>query len=152
MLVLSRKEKERILFPTLGITVEVVRTGANKVQLGIDAPREIRIIRDELNDFAETELRSRSISEFRESEVRCELESAGKSIDRAQKQIRQGNCDQAGEALEQALLSLRQLESQFAAADCKPEPAHCIGESRAGYRVVSKSLAQIVDECLRIYF
>lgn len=146
MLVLSRKQNERILFPTLGITVEVLRAGTNKVQLGIDAPREIRVIRDELNEFPETELRSKPVSEFREPELRRELESAAKAIHRAQNQIIQGNGEFAGEALEQALRSLRQLEARFETVDQNHEPAQCIGEARARYHVDSKSLAQLVDE------
>lgn len=152
MLVLSRKEKERILFPTLGITVEVIRTGANKVQLGIDAPREIRVIRDELNAFSETGLRPRPVSDVCELEVRRELESASMAIHLAQNQIRQGLSDQAGDALEQAMQFLRKLETRFEAMDRCDKPAHCVGESRATYRIDSKSLAQLVDECFRLHF
>ena len=48
MLVLSRRESDKILFPTLGITVEVVRISGNAVRLGVDAPKEIRVLRGEL--------------------------------------------------------------------------------------------------------
>ena len=146
MLVLSRKQNERILFPTLGITVEVLRAGANKVQLGIDAPREIRVIRDELHEFREAELHSMPVNEFREPEIRRELELAAQAIHRAQKQIIQGNGQRAGEALDQALRTMRQVEARFETAGQNHEPAQCIGEARARYHVDSKSLAQLVDE------
>jgi len=47
MLVLSRKEHERI---RLGrdIVVTVVRVSGDKVRLGIEAPPEVLILRDEL--------------------------------------------------------------------------------------------------------
>jgi carbon storage regulator len=47
MLVLSRKPGERILIGD-EIAVTVVRVGPNTVRLGIDAPRNMNIVRDEL--------------------------------------------------------------------------------------------------------
>lgn len=47
MLVLSRKPGERILIGD-NVTVTIVRIGPNTVRLGIDAPREMNIVREEL--------------------------------------------------------------------------------------------------------
>lgn len=47
MLVLSRKPGERILIGD-DIAVTIVRIGPNTVRLGIDAPREMNIVREEL--------------------------------------------------------------------------------------------------------
>ncbi len=51
MLVLSRKETQRI---RLGddIVITVVRIGGDKVRLGIEAPREMLVLRDELEPLA----------------------------------------------------------------------------------------------------
>jgi len=48
MLVLSRREKEKVLFPTLGISIEVLRVRGNAAKIGIDAPAEIPVLRHEL--------------------------------------------------------------------------------------------------------
>ena len=48
MLVLSRSEKQGIVFPGLGITVEILDAGGKRVKVGIDAPPEIRVLRSEL--------------------------------------------------------------------------------------------------------
>lgn len=48
MLVLSRKVGERILIGE-HIAITVVRIGPNTVRLGIDAPRSVRIAREELH-------------------------------------------------------------------------------------------------------
>ena len=47
MLVLSRKPGERILIGD-NVTVTIVRIGPNNVRLGIDAPRDMNIVREEL--------------------------------------------------------------------------------------------------------
>ena len=48
MLVLSRQAEETVVFPGLGISVQVLRCSSNSVRLGIDAPREIAILRGEI--------------------------------------------------------------------------------------------------------
>lgn len=54
MLVLSRKEKERIkLGPNIILTV--VRVSGDKVRIGIDAPSDLVVLRDELEVHAEPE-------------------------------------------------------------------------------------------------
>ena len=54
MLVLSRKPHERILIGD-DIAVTVVRVGPGNVRLGIEAPRDVPIVRDELEKFEEPE-------------------------------------------------------------------------------------------------
>lgn len=51
MLVLSRKETQRI---RLGddIVITVVRIGGDKVRLGIEAPKDMLVLRDELEPLA----------------------------------------------------------------------------------------------------
>ncbi len=48
MLVLSRKEDQKVLIPGLDIAIKVIRCKNASVTLGFEAPPEIRIARDEL--------------------------------------------------------------------------------------------------------
>ncbi|NMC20203.1 MAG: carbon storage regulator [Thermogutta sp.] len=48
MLVLSRKENQRIRLGD-NITITIVRVTGDQVRVGIDAPKTVPIIRDELN-------------------------------------------------------------------------------------------------------
>ena len=48
MLVLSRRESERIRLGD-SITVTVVRLGRDKVRLGIEAPSDVIVLREELD-------------------------------------------------------------------------------------------------------
>ena len=51
MLVLSRKTSERILIGD-DIAITIVRIGPNSVRIGIEAPKTINIVREELCDFS----------------------------------------------------------------------------------------------------
>ncbi len=49
MLVLSRKKNEKIVIGD-NIVVTIVQVQGDRVRLGLEAPREVRIIRAELED------------------------------------------------------------------------------------------------------
>jgi two-component system, OmpR family, response regulator len=53
MLVLTRRENEKIVFPEVGITVELVSINGSRARIGVEAPAEVRILRHEI---AEKEL------------------------------------------------------------------------------------------------
>src|SRR5437870_1429781 len=53
MLVLSRGRNDKVVFPTLGISVEILRVAGNKVRLGIEAPQEIPVHRHEVSERIE---------------------------------------------------------------------------------------------------
>ncbi|HBJ36933.1 MAG TPA: carbon storage regulator [Planctomycetaceae bacterium] len=55
MLVLSRKLQESITLPDSGVTITVLRISGERIQLGIEAPKEVSILREELRDKAEVE-------------------------------------------------------------------------------------------------
>ena len=49
MLVLSRKQNERIRVGD-SVVVTIVRVSGDKVRIGIEAPADVRVLRDELDD------------------------------------------------------------------------------------------------------
>lgn len=51
MLVLSRKTSERILIGD-DIAITIVRIGPNSVRIGIEAPKTMNIVREELLNFS----------------------------------------------------------------------------------------------------
>jgi carbon storage regulator len=54
MLVLTRREDERIIIGN-DIWITVVRVDGNKVKLGIDAPKNISVFREEIVEGAKNE-------------------------------------------------------------------------------------------------
>src|SRR5262249_1221565 len=48
MLVLSRRTSEKILLPSINVTVQVVAIRPGQVRLGIDAPPDVQVLRAEI--------------------------------------------------------------------------------------------------------
>jgi carbon storage regulator CsrA len=53
MLVLSARPNEKIRFPSFHTVVQVLSIQANQVRLGIDAPEEVRVLRQGIPDRVE---------------------------------------------------------------------------------------------------
>ena len=50
MLVLSRRLREKVVLPNLNVTVQVVALRRGVVRLGIEAPPDVTVLREELVD------------------------------------------------------------------------------------------------------
>ena len=50
MLVLTRKVNQKIYIPSIDATIEIVEVKGNTVRLGIDAPRNVAVLRQEIVD------------------------------------------------------------------------------------------------------
>ena len=50
MLVLTRRPHEKIVLPGLHVTLEVVAVKGGVVRIGIEAPPDVRVLREELVD------------------------------------------------------------------------------------------------------
>lgn len=131
MLVLSRGASEEIRFPKLGISVKVVRVEGKRVRLGIDAPREIEVLRGELAPFA-TQLdgttaaadsvhgaSARSDAEHR---FRNRLNSARLSLELAAKQIERGLHDDAMDELSRSLHAFDSIEADLDTSGASDQP------------------------------
>jgi len=64
MLVLSRKERERIRVGD-SIIVTIVRVSGDKVRIGIEAPPDVIVLREELHDRASAGAPAPVVSEAR---------------------------------------------------------------------------------------
>jgi len=117
MLVLSRRENQKILFPNLGITVEIIGLKGRNVRIGVDAPPEIRVLRAELaepNDGGPNG-DSESDSSSANPQQNTDLNPFTLQIQAVQKLLAGGDYDRATEILEQSLQKLRELDHDRAA-------------------------------------
>jgi len=48
MLVLTRRVNEKVVLPSLGVTVQVLSARNGVVRLGVAAPAEVKVLREEL--------------------------------------------------------------------------------------------------------
>ena len=144
MLVLSRKEDQSIVFPNLGISIEIVRVQGNKVSVGVEAPKAIRIVRGELQ-AATLAPKSKDCSsdiqlgQFFEilapetrTELRDQLNAAGVAVQAAQKQCELGGLENAEFFLSKALEALGQLNKMFELPQAAA-PSDCVKESQSMY-------------------
>lgn len=112
MLVLSRKEKQTILFPNLGVSVQVLRIAGNTVRIGVEAPREVDVFRGELRPFGTRD----DTPKQRRSEmhrIRNQLNSANLALHLVQKQLESGQLEEAERFLDRTLQSLADLEEDI---------------------------------------
>jgi carbon storage regulator CsrA len=113
MLVLSRRPTEKIVFPTLGVTIEVCNVKRNVVRIGIDAPPSVPILRKELtNNADEPESLERKSERHR---MRNRLHTATLAVHLAQKQLQAGLDAEVDATLAEALREFSALEQQLEA-------------------------------------
>lgn len=65
MLVLSRKAGERILIGD-DVVITVTETGPTRVRIGIEAPRSVRVVREEVQNFS---FHNRTAKQSKQKEV-----------------------------------------------------------------------------------
>ncbi|GEM_PF-4349456 len=147
MLVLSRKPTESLELPDLGVQIRILRCTPSQVQIGIDAPRSIRVIRGELScddirslpDQLDAVHSQRLLARL-ESQV-CALAEMSAASDR----------DLASSVAEEATATLQQLRRQLSgAARTKPPirslragaiaadaavPSSCVRQTESGYAI-----------------
>jgi carbon storage regulator CsrA len=118
MLVLSRKTDQKVCFPGLGITVQILRVNGSSVRLGIDAPIEVRIIRDELDDDQSATQTTRSyvirLPQDLRHELRNELNSLSIALHLFKQELEAGYVDDAEATFEKLVQHLERISSNQA--------------------------------------
>lgn len=122
MLVLSRGPSEKIVFPNLGITLEVLRVKGNRVQVGIDAPPHVPVMRHELvgtgNCPAPPATDSQQLSLSHRQRNR--LHTAQLALCVLQRQLQDGLSPDAAEMLQTALREFDALDAELFAEKGEP--------------------------------
>ncbi|MBX3442532.1 MAG: response regulator [Planctomyces sp.] len=109
MLVLSRKENQRIVFPNLGIAVEILRISGNSVKVGVDAPPQIRVLRSEVQDDGHSSAPETDSRSLRHA-LRNRLNTATLALHLMQRQMEAGLLDDAEQTLHATISDLSALD------------------------------------------
>lgn len=116
MLVLARRPSQSIVFPELGITIQVVETSNSVARIGVHAPREIKILRDEVynkiiaDDPDAFDSQTALEKEKRERhDLKNRLNAANIAIHLARRHLQEDRAKEAQAALDRAIGELRNL-------------------------------------------
>jgi len=120
MLVLTRRENEKIIFPDVDISVEVVSISGSRARLGVRAPADIRILRQEIaGDEAKAPARSQSKSQLSHS-VRNRLNAASIAAQLLRRQMDHGLYADADNTARMLLEELGELNHELVAPPKEP--------------------------------
>lgn len=113
MLVLSRRVNDRIVFPNVGINVQILRVNGNNVRVGIEAPPDVPVLRHELYEsnqlLAEPTPESADIRQLHHS-LRNGLNVAKVGFHLAMRHLDAGQISETRATLERALSEIDALE------------------------------------------
>ncbi len=124
MLVLSRSRNDKIVFPNLGITVEILNIASNKVRVGIDAPPNVTVLRHELAGDATNSAPAELVNPARKlsHEVRNRLHAANLALHLSQKLLQADRPADAERTLQKALDEFAAIEERLTSRDQPPAP------------------------------
>jgi len=116
MLVVTRRPNEKIAFPSLGITVHLLRVAGATAKVGIEAPPEIKVLRDEIvpTTAAIATPRSPRPSQSKKAEhaLANALSKVTLAVHLARKQWDAGRSAEADRTLQTALQAIEALEKK----------------------------------------
>jgi carbon storage regulator CsrA len=113
MLVLSRRPQQKVLFPNLGVAVEILSVQGQVVKVGVEAPKDVSVWREEIAPTGGIQEKSP------QHRLRNRLNHAGIVLHLAQRQLRVGQTSAAEGTLREALTALETLDREWLA----PPPA-----------------------------
>ncbi len=124
MLILARQLNERIVMPTVPATIEVVTLKSNGVRLGIDAPPEVTILREEV--LRRGELKPHNLLALSEADAEARLKrikhllgnrlkAVALGLDLVQKQIANTEASELATLLQRMESEVRRLDRQLRA-------------------------------------
>lgn len=136
MLVLSRRESDKVLFPSLGISVEVLRVQGNRTRLGISAPPDVPVLRHEIADLKEIEFApGRTVNDKRLGDlvhaIRARLDAAAVYLNQLYASADEREAEQTQDLITKLFHELQHLER---------EANHVLDESGAPVNATPQAL------------
>ncbi len=112
MLVLSRKQNQAIQFPDLGIKVEILESTGKNVRVGVEAPVEVKIVRDELiSDEARSTERTFRIPQELRHELRNELNLISLSLHVFKRKLERGLAQESDLSFEELVQRIKRISN-----------------------------------------
>ena len=123
MLVLSRKTNEKIVFPNLGVSLKLLSVRGNLAKIGIEAPKDLAILREALADASENAGGTPYVPRELRHEVRNRMNTIRLAVELFQRQMEAGLADKAQSTFLKLVHQLESLDQQFGGAKTPAVPA-----------------------------
>lgn len=132
MLILSRRPDEKVVLPNLGITIQVMRVAGKAVRLGIDAPPDVRILREEVADN-DTEIEDIPpvLARRLRHELRNRLNTASLGLHVLQRRVELGATEDLEPTILKVINELQEIDSEL-----QPKQADQPSSSARGRRAL----------------
>lgn len=144
MLVLSRQAGDGVEFPDLELSFEILKIHSNRVQVGVRAPKSVRILRSELVESTAGGLLSH-VHRCDAHSVQSRLRSAMEQLQLADRYLQKGQTELAELAMHHVSEQLRSdseasaVREPWRAIDSAAPTAERVSESPAAYGVAKSS-------------
>lgn len=158
MLVLSRGRNDKVVFPTLGISIEILRVNGSKVRLGIEAPQEVPVHRHEVSERMESngELETLKFPAPRRSAqaklnhaLRNRLHTAALGLHLLHKGIEAGDISDAEATIFRIFNELKAIEGELEQPGAPKPSAHSDANRRALVVEDNDNERELLAGCLR---
>jgi len=116
MLVLSRRTNETIVFPNIGVRIRILRMHGNAVRVGIEAPADIEILRQEIVNGSDRPSEPGHLPAGSHT-LRNRLNKVTLGLYHLHQQWQAGLLEQANATLLQALDTLETLDREWSEVD-----------------------------------
>ena len=127
MLVLSRRADQKIVFPSIGVTVKLLKINRGVAKVGIDAPRDLQILREEIphtklpSPHADASAGSTRASD--RHELRNRLNAAKLGVHLARRQLHSGDTEKAADTLDFVIDGFRKADDLMYAMQTRRQSA-----------------------------
>lgn len=130
MLVLSRRQNDKVVFPRLGVTVEILRINGRSVRVGIDAPPEVSVLRHEIVQQEGHKIAASLPTDKLSHRLRNQLHSANLALQLSRKQLERGLIEPAEATLEKALREFEAIDREIASGEQEKLKALLVEDDR----------------------
>ena len=117
MLVLSRRLNEKVLFPNLGITIQIIRVAGKAVRIGIDAPPDIPVLREEVADSGRASDIPPVLSRQVRHQLRNRLNTASLGLQVLHRRLEVGEIDDAEPTIFKIFNELQEIDAELRPQD-----------------------------------
>lgn len=111
MLVITRRSQEKIVFPNIGLTIQILKILGGNVRVGVDAPSELTVLRDELIKAEDRVDDYSGYSKKLKHELRNDLQQITTALHLYRELVQAGLTEEASDTFQSIMAGLKRVET-----------------------------------------